>query len=96
MSEKKTIGVLADFGAGDFALAGGKGANLGELVRQGFPVPAGFVVTTDAYATLLAEGGLCARLHNYRLRALPCGARESGRGGFVASPPSLLAGLDGS
>lgn len=33
----------------DLELAGGKGANLGELVRGGFPVPPGFVVTTTAY-----------------------------------------------
>ncbi|MGX9899371.1 PEP/pyruvate-binding domain-containing protein [Arthrobacter sp. SA17] len=62
MTEKKTVGVLADFGADDLSLAGGKGANLGELMRQGFPVPTGFVVTTAAYAALLAESGLGARL----------------------------------
>src|SRR5215468_9259204 len=28
---------------------GGKGANLGELTRAGFPVPPGFCVTTAAY-----------------------------------------------
>src|SRR5215207_7952594 len=33
----------------DLALAGGKGANLGELSRAGLPVPLGFVVTTKAY-----------------------------------------------
>ncbi|MFH1090035.1 MAG: PEP/pyruvate-binding domain-containing protein, partial [Pseudomonadota bacterium] len=31
------------------SLAGGKGANLGELLGQGFPVPPGFVVTAPAY-----------------------------------------------
>jgi phosphohistidine swiveling domain-containing protein len=31
------------------ALAGGKGSNLAELVRAAFPVPGGFIVTTDAY-----------------------------------------------
>jgi len=41
---------LADLGAADVAVAGGKGANLGELVRAGFPVPDGFVVSTGAYA----------------------------------------------
>lgn len=30
-------------------VAGGKGANLGELIQQGFPVPPGFVVTAEAY-----------------------------------------------
>ncbi|WP_077489335.1 PEP/pyruvate-binding domain-containing protein [Sinomonas mesophila] len=51
---------LASFGAGDLALAGGKGANLGELVRAGFPVPPGFVVTTAAYARMADDAGLGA------------------------------------
>lgn len=33
----------------DLSLAGGKGANLGELTRAGMNVPAGFVLTTAAY-----------------------------------------------
>lgn len=36
---------LEDVGKGDVAVAGGKGANLGELIRAGFPVPPGFVVS---------------------------------------------------
>jgi rifampicin phosphotransferase len=59
---RKTTGPLADFGRTDLADAGGKGAALGELVRQGFPVPEGFVITTDAYRLLLAETGLGAAL----------------------------------
>ena len=31
------------------AEAGGKGANLGEMANAGFPIPPGFVVTSDAY-----------------------------------------------
>src|SRR5262249_28725504 len=31
-------------------IAGGKAANLGELIRAGLPVPPGFCVTTEAYA----------------------------------------------
>jgi len=45
---------LGELGRGDLALAGGKGANLGELVRAGLPVPDGFVVTTDAYAACVS------------------------------------------
>nr|WP_188190326.1 PEP/pyruvate-binding domain-containing protein [Nonomuraea sp. SYSU D8015] len=45
----KLVAPLDAFGRGDLAMAGGKGANLGELVRSGFPVPGGFVVTTNAY-----------------------------------------------
>jgi rifampicin phosphotransferase len=33
----------------DIALAGGKGANLGELSRAGLPVPPGFILTTAGY-----------------------------------------------
>src|SRR5918992_596634 len=38
-----------EIGKQDIALAGGKGANLGELSRAGLPVPPGYVVTTRAY-----------------------------------------------
>lgn len=44
--------------ADDLHLVGGKGANLGRLLRLGFPVPPGFVVTTTAYRTVLASGEL--------------------------------------
>src|SRR5438477_998755 len=40
------------------ALAGGKGANLGEMTRAGFPVPPGFCVTTAAYELAAAGAGL--------------------------------------
>lgn len=38
--------------------AGGKGANLGELIMAGFPVPAGFVLTTTAYDAFVQAHGL--------------------------------------
>ena len=38
--------------------AGGKGANLGELIKAGFEVPPGFCVTTAAYRRAVAEAGL--------------------------------------
>lgn len=42
--------------------AGGKGANLGRLIRGGFPVPPGFVVTTQAYRTLVRANALGPRI----------------------------------
>ncbi|EMY35303.1 PEP/pyruvate-binding pyruvate phosphate dikinase [Arthrobacter crystallopoietes BAB-32] len=45
---------LADIRGTDVATAGGKGANLGELVRAGFPVPPGFVLETAAYDAFVA------------------------------------------
>lgn len=60
---RKAIRPLVDFGAVDLATAGGKGAALGELLQHGFPVPPGFVITTDAYRSLLVETGLGSALH---------------------------------
>jgi len=53
---------LDQVGAGDLALVGGKGANLGELVRAGFEVPNGFVVTTQAYERRNPDGSVPAVL----------------------------------
>ena len=39
-------------------VAGGKGANLGEMTTAGFPVPGGFVLTTGAYDAFVQAHGL--------------------------------------
>ena len=52
------VAPLRAFGREDLARAGGKGANLGELARSAFPVPDGFVVTTDAYTAAVDSAGL--------------------------------------
>jgi phosphohistidine swiveling domain-containing protein len=49
---------LREVGRDDIAVAGGKGANLGELVRAGLRVPPGFVVTTEAYDRFVEQHGL--------------------------------------
>lgn len=41
-------------GKDDLDLVGGKGANLGELIRMGMPVPDGFCLTTQAYRRAVA------------------------------------------
>ena len=38
------------------AILGGKGANLAEMTRSGFPVPPGFTVTTGACNAFHAAG----------------------------------------
>lgn len=43
-------------------VAGGKGANLGELSQAGFPVPPGFVVTAAAELGAMEDGGVRADL----------------------------------
>jgi pyruvate,water dikinase len=47
-----------DLGRDDTAVAGGKGANLGELTRAGLPVPPGFVVTAAAYLDAMEGAGV--------------------------------------
>jgi phosphohistidine swiveling domain-containing protein len=56
------VAPLSHFRSSDLVLAGGKGANLGELSQAGFDVPPGFVITTAAYDLLLQENDLQTRL----------------------------------
>ncbi len=42
-----------EVGKEDIAIVGGKGANLGEMTKAGFPVPPGFIVTANAYRHFL-------------------------------------------
>lgn len=55
---------FGDLGLGSVAEAGGKGANLGELVAAGFPVPDGFVVTASAFLAAMEEANLRSRLYD--------------------------------
>ena len=51
-----------DIGKADVNKAGGKGANLGELVKAGLPVPPGFVITGQAYLLFTTESGLTQKI----------------------------------
>lgn len=44
------------------SLGGGKGANLSELVRAGFPVPPGFIVCAPAFSAAIEGGGLRSQI----------------------------------
>src|SRR5690242_1160646 len=50
-----------DARAGVHELVGGKAANLGRLTAAGFPVPAGYTVTTEAHAAFWAAAALGER-----------------------------------
>ena len=51
-----------DLNKSDIGIAGGKGANLGELTQAGIPVPPGFVVTAQAYEKFMEEAGINNRV----------------------------------
>ena len=42
----------------NIAATGGKGANLGEMIAKGLPVPGGFVLTTAAYDAFVKTNGM--------------------------------------
>ncbi len=43
-------------------LAGGKGANLNDMVGAGFPVPEGYVICADAFNEFMRQEGLLAKI----------------------------------
>jgi pyruvate,water dikinase len=55
---KSFVAWFEELGLEDVARAGGKGANLGEMMRAKLPVPPGFVITADAYQAFLDDNNL--------------------------------------
>ncbi len=47
----------------DVPVAGGKGANLGEMTNAGFPVPPGFVVTAQAYKYFIETTAIAKEIY---------------------------------
>ena len=60
-SERYTIS-LVECTAEHNANVGGKATGLGALIRHGFEVPSGYVVTTSAYRTWMAAAGIADQL----------------------------------
>ncbi len=85
------VAALQDVGLADTDRAGGKGANLGELLRAGLPVPGGVVVLAPALRLALGAAGVLGdveRLHEEALVA----ARHTREAGH-ASPLGDRLGL---
>ncbi|MCS7092311.1 MAG: phosphoenolpyruvate synthase [Patescibacteria group bacterium] len=65
MSFKKPLVLFfKDITKHDIAIAGGKGANLGEMVNANFPVPNGFAVTVSAYELFLEHNGFANEINS--------------------------------
>ncbi|MBN1690819.1 MAG: phosphoenolpyruvate synthase [Dehalococcoidia bacterium] len=58
----KVIAWFEEITREDIGIAGGKGANLGEMVHAGIPVPPGFVVTATAYYDFLEATDLMGEI----------------------------------
>jgi len=59
---KKYTSLLSQVSLSDLSQVGGKGANLGELIKAGFPVPAGFCVRAAALERFFEENRLEVRI----------------------------------
>src|SRR5712692_164812 len=68
---------LSDLDRTMLTVVGGKAANLGELIRAGFSVPAGFCVNTAAYARLCARADLDTYLSGLAATPRDDGARQA-------------------
>jgi pyruvate,water dikinase len=76
---------------------GGKASKLGELIREGLPIPPGFVVTTSAYDAFVNSSGLAEKISGW-LKGLDNGegsrteeASRAIRAAFLETPyPSAL------
>lgn len=69
LTHADTIRSLGSLRRADTAVAGGKGANLGELISAGFPVPPGFVVTAQAFLAAMRAAGVADQLGEFVRRA---------------------------
>ncbi|MFZ2526458.1 MAG: phosphoenolpyruvate synthase [Rhodococcus sp. (in: high G+C Gram-positive bacteria)] len=63
-SSRRWVRPIDEVGPADAPTVGGKSANLGELTRAGFPVPAAFALTIDAYLDALDANALRERLRH--------------------------------
>jgi len=54
---------IANLGMADAEEAGGKGANMGEMVKAELPVPPGFVVLRDSYLSSMRDAGVADELN---------------------------------
>lgn len=67
--EEKLVRWFEDLSRADVPVAGGKGANLGELTRAGIPVPQGFVILSECFDRFLRSTGLREEI-NRRIESL--------------------------
>ena len=62
MIQKKLIVWFDEIDKDDVALVGGKGANLGEMIQNSFPIPYGFILTSNAYFDFLKFNHLMPKI----------------------------------
>jgi pyruvate,water dikinase len=92
MSESVTILWLEEITQDDREAVGGKGANLGEMTRAGYPVPPGFCITTATYLDFIRRNDLEEIIAS--LAALAREGDEAALGREAARLRALIAGAE--
>ncbi len=64
MTQKKDIVWFEEVGKEDVGLVGGKGANLGEMTNSNFPIPYGFIVTSQAYFDFIKTANIQHKINH--------------------------------
>ncbi|XXX82502.1 PEP/pyruvate-binding domain-containing protein [Sorangium sp. So ce134] len=85
---------LSQLSRADLSTAGGKGANLGELIRLGLAVPPGFVVSAGTYAEQARAWGLAERLGAHLAASRWEAAAAEAAGLFEQG--AMLPGIEGA
>ncbi|WP_294180566.1 PEP/pyruvate-binding domain-containing protein [uncultured Clostridium sp.] len=63
-------------GKDDVMLAGGKAANLGEMIQAGFPVPSGFCITSESYDQFIRKNKFQSVIEKYLKKIYLDGSRS--------------------
>ena len=87
MKEFEYVRLLQEVGREDLSAAGGKGANLGEMLKAGLPVPEGFVLLVNSYRRFVKENGLEKDIENL-LNGI-----EAGHGEDIREAAEKIRGL---
>jgi len=65
VSEARFTEMIKNVTKNDFMDVGGKGANLGEMIAAGLPVPGGFILLTDSYRRFVTAAGLEEKIEDF-------------------------------
>ena len=80
--KKNFIKWFSEINNKDILIVGGKGASLGEMYNNKFPIPPGFVVTSEAYKYYIDESGFSVdspRTHSYSQKGKRCYGKHDWR-----------------
>lgn len=80
MEKVGLVKLLSEVGREELLAAGGKGANLGEMIKAGLPVPEGFVLLADSYREFVEANQLERPIENL----LDSLVREAAQDGSMA------------